>query len=186
MYPELTNLLPEERVRRLRRDYFVRLALVVEVLGILLVVSMAIVLTPTYRFLQKQVHTKQEQLTALEARLATSDEVRLEARLKALSANAALLALLGSAPTRSEVIESLLALPSPGITLSGFSFSAGKGTTQGTLAITGTANTRDRLRAYQLTLLEAPFVQSADLPISAYAKDTAIDFTITIVLAPPV
>lgn len=184
MHPELTNLLPEERIRLLRKDYFIRLLTVGVALGIILVVAMGILLLPTHLYLQQQSDTKQRQLAVVEAGLAASDEVQLEARLKALSGNAALLTTLSSTPTASAVVSTLLSVSSPGITLSGLLFTAGKGGVPGTLAVTGTADTRDHLRAYQLAILATPFAKSADLPISAYASDSNIGFTITITLAP--
>jgi hypothetical protein len=91
------------------------------------------------------------------------------------------------------MVRSALAIAHPGITLSGFVYTAATtgGTKQAktvrptpaTLAITGVAKTRDALRNYQLALEDAPFALRADLPVSAYAEETDAPFTITITLA---
>jgi hypothetical protein len=39
------------------------------------------------------------------------------------------------------------------------------------------------LRSYQLALQGASFARAVDLPVSAYAKDADIAFTVTITLA---
>jgi len=48
----------------------------------------------------------------------------------------------------------------------------------------GIAATRDALRNYQIALQNAAFARAADLPVSAYAKDSNISFNITITLKP--
>jgi hypothetical protein len=58
------------------------------------------------------------------------------------------------------------------------------GKAPGTLSVSGIAVTRGALRAYQLALQSAPFAVAANLPVSAYAKDTDIAFTITVTLTP--
>jgi len=52
------------------------------------------------------------------------------------------------------------------------------------LSVSGTAANREALRTYQLALQGAPFTLTAALPVSAYAKDSDIAFTITITLSP--
>ena len=81
-------------------------------------------------------------------------------------------------------MNNVLVIPRPGIVLSGFDYEPSVGKSAGTLAVSGTATTRDALRNYQLALEGASFARSADLPVSAYAKDTDITFTITVTLTP--
>jgi Tfp pilus assembly protein PilN len=184
MRNELTNLLPEERQRALRRDYFLRLGIVIIAFFIALTCAAAILLLPTYVFLAESQRAKETHLASIESVLSSSDESALSAQLAALSNDAATLESLSGAPSVSETIVTALAISRPGITLSGFSYSPGTGDNPGTLAISGTAETRDALRNYQLALQSAPFAQSANLPVSAYANDTDIAFTITVTLAP--
>ncbi len=42
------------------------------------------------------------------------------------------------------------------------------------------AQTRDALRGYVEALNQLPYVSKADLPISAYAKESAIPFMVTL------
>lgn len=184
MRSELTNLLPLARRRALRRDYFVRLCVVVALLATALSLAAAALLLPAYVFLTESANAKQKHLASIESAVSSSDEVALSARLTALSNNAATLSALAGARSASAVISAVLAISRPGIVLSGFAYSPIADKNPGALAISGTAAARDALRSYQLALQNAPFVRSADLPVSAYAKDTAIAFTITVTLAP--
>lgn len=184
MRNDLTNLLPSERRGALTREYFLRLGVVGLVMASLLVVAAMILLLPTYLFLTDNARTKEAHLAAVTSALASTDQAALIARLSALSGNAAILSALAKAPSASGYLRSVLALSRPGITLSDFAYAPAGGMSAGTLAVSGTAATRDALRSYQLALESAPFVRSADLPVSAYARDSNISFTITITLAP--
>lgn len=184
MHNELTNLLPPLRQRTLRYDYFIRLSVVVTLLLTVLASAAAVLLLPTYVFLSASARVGETHLASIESKISSFDEATLSAQLIALSNNTATLSALAGTHSVSAIMSSVLAISRPGITLSGFAYSPIVDENPGTLAISGTAATRDALRSYQLALQSASFVHSADLPVSAYAKDTAITFTITVTLAP--
>ncbi len=184
MHNELTNLLPFKRQRALSREYFLRLGVVGAVfLGILIFAS-AVLLLPTYVFLADNARAKEARLASIESALSSADEKALSTRLTALTNDAATLTALANAPSASSIIRAVVAVPRPGIALSGFAYTPAANKISGTLALSGTAATRDALRKYQLALQGMPFALSATLPVSAYAKDTNIAFTITVTLAP--
>lgn len=180
----LTNLLPRERHRTLRREYFWRLAVVAAVLGIVLIAAAAILLLPTYLYLSNEVQSRTSRLSAVSTALASSDEAELLERLNALSQDTATLAKLGTAPSASAVVSEVLAISRPGITLSNISYTPAVGNTAASMVISGLAATRDALRNYQLALQGTSFAQGVDLPVSAYAKDSNISFGITITFSP--
>ena len=184
MRSELTNLLPLERRRALRRNYFLRLGVVALLFASALTLAAAVLLLPTYVFLANSYRAKEARLANVESTLSSSDETALSARLAALSSDAATLVALGNAPSASAIIRAALATSRPGVTLSSISYTPATGTAPGTLALSGTAASRDALRSYQLALQGASFALSADLPVSAYAKDTNIAFTVTVTLVP--
>jgi len=184
MQNEFTNLLPSKRQSALSRDYFVRLAVVGTVLFSILTLASTVLLIPTYVFLANSVGAKEARLAHIKSALSSEGESTLTARLTALSGNAAILTALAHAPSASDGIRAVLAVARPGITLFDFSYTPAFGTNTGTIVISGRALTRDALRKYQLALSSAPFARSADLPVSAYAKDSDIAFTITVTLAP--
>ena len=184
MHNNLTNLLPPERRRALSRAFLLRVAVVAVVLVTFLTLAAAVLLIPTYVFLEGNASAKEVRLASMEASLSSSDEAALSARLSALSSNAAKISALATAPSASALIQKVLAASRPGITLSGFSYTPAAGKSPGTVVISGIAATRDALRNYQLTLQGAPFAQSATLPVSVYASDSDISFAITVTLTP--
>lgn len=183
MPDELTNLLPQERQRALLRSYVLRLGVVALVLVTMLLCIAALLLAPTYVYLAKSSAAKETQLAAIEATLSSADEKELSAQLTALSNDATILVALGRAPSASGALRAALALPRPGVTLSGFSYLPAAPKKPSTLTLSGIAATRDALRSYQLALSGAAFAKTADVPVSAYAKDSDIAFTITVTLA---
>ncbi len=158
------------------------------VVGIILVTTLiiiaAVLLFPTYMLLTGSMSAKQARLASLETALTSSNGKELTARLTALTNNTATLVTLARTPSVSAIIRSALDIARPGVSLTGFVYApATDKTSKGQLTISGTAVTRDALRNYQLALQSAPITQSAALPVSAYAKDSDIAFTIVITLA---
>lgn len=184
MTNDLTNLLPGERHRTLRREYFWRLIVVAAVLGIVLIASATILLLPTYLYVSNEVHSRTERLATVSSALASSDEAELLGRLDALSQDTATLSKLGTLPSASAVVSEVLAISRPGITLSSIAYTPKAGNTAASMVISGMAATRDALRNYQLALQGTSFAQGVDLPVSAYAKDSNISFGITITFKP--
>ncbi|HEV7121749.1 MAG TPA: hypothetical protein VGN56_02910 [Candidatus Paceibacterota bacterium] len=180
MYSELTNLLPKHLIRAFRRKYFLRVATLACLLLAGLVIVHGLLLVPSYMYAHNEVARQNAQLATLNANLHTTEEVQVRARLSKLSANIAYLDQLATTTTASAALRAALAVPRAGITLSGFTFAPPAGKTPGTMGISGVAATRDTLRAYALALGQLPFVTNADLPISAYAQDNNIPFTITL------
>ncbi len=180
-----TDLLPTERKRALRREYFLRLAVVGMFAATALVLIYGVLLVPTYLFLSSTAKTKSARLAELQRSLASSDESQLSARLEALSKDAGTLLALGSEPSVTGQFSALLAIARPGITLSQISYAPPSSSSAGQIIVSGIAATRDSLRQYQIAIQAAPFASSVDLPVSVYAKDSAIPFSITITLKNP-
>ncbi len=178
MSAELTNLLPEERIRAFRRGYFFKLGTVAAVAGAIVVLAHAALLAPAYLYLKDEVALEQAHLDEIAANLAASGEGEMRTRQKQLEADAARLVALASSPQATNVIRAVLQVPRTGIEISGFTFHAPQ--PDGRFAITGTAATRESLRQYALALSKLSFAKSADLPLSAYAKESDIPFTITL------
>ena len=184
MPPDYTDLLPPERHKTLEREYYLRLGIAGASLAILLIIVAAVLLVPAFVYLRSEVKVRETRLSGIESSLTATSSAELALRLKTLSSDAGALSALGTGPTATNVVRAALAVPHAGISIVGFDYTPAVGTTPGKLAITGTASTRDALRTYQLALEAASFAASADLPVSAYAKDTDIPFTISVTLSP--
>jgi len=180
----LTNLLPLGRQKALSREYRMRLSIVAIMLLISLTFAAGLLLLPTYVLLTQSAAAKQTNLANVESVLSSADEKALATHLASLSTDASALIALGKVPSASAISRAALTIPRSGITLTGFSYIPAVAKTRGTFAVSGMATTRDALRSYQLALQDAPFSVTADLPVSAYAKDADISFTITVTLTP--
>lgn len=186
MPSSLTNLLPPERRRALARDYVFRLGAVALILLALLVVAHGVMLAPSYLFMQERIAIAEVRLAELSERRAVSGFEDLSARIAAFSAQADLVKNLADAPSSADAVRAVLDLPRRGILIDAFTYAApGPDGKDGKMTVAGTAATREALRAFDASLNGLPIVESTDLPLSAYAKETDIPFTITLALAPP-
>jgi hypothetical protein len=181
---DFTNLMPPERQRSLSRDYTIRLSVLALWFIATLAVVAGILTIPTYVYLTHSAEAKQTQLTAIEAKSSATNEANLTTRLAALSHSAEALSKLGKSASVSSIIRTALAIPRSGIAISGLAYTPLTGKTPSSLTITGTAATRDALRNYQIAIQNTSFAKAADLPVSAYAKDSNIPFSISITLNP--
>jgi hypothetical protein len=184
MRDELTNLLPPERLRALALNYYIRLGVVSLASVTVLTMAAAVLLIPSYVFLDNSLRVKQERLANMEAARSVTNESALTDRITQLSNEVGTLSALAHAHSSVQIARSILSISRTGIRISGFSYAPAVGKTPGTIALRGISQTRDNLRTYQSALQSAPGVASANLPVSAYAKDSNIDFTVTVTLAP--
>lgn len=184
MNNEMTNLLPPERQHALVKNYYIRLGVVIALMISALMLSAAILLLPSYVLLSMNENAEKSRLAAIEATLSSADERDLSVRIATLSRDSEALFALEKASSASATARLILAIAHPGIAISALSYASAADEGSGTLVVSGVAATRDALRKYQIALQNASFVQSADLPVSAYAKDSHISFSINITLKP--
>ncbi|MGE5540867.1 MAG: hypothetical protein ACM3TU_01105 [Bacillota bacterium] len=180
MSSELTNLLPPERLKAQRQEYFIRLATVSIFMLSFVLIASGVLLAPSYLFLHQEMQGREAHIQELDARLNAIGGEAATKRLAAVATNAMYIARLASTTTSTAAIRTVLDIPRPGITISGFTFTAPIQDGKTTMMITGTAATRESLRSYALTLGQQPFISGVDLPISAYAKEADIPFSITL------
>lgn len=185
MHPEPTNLLPPERSRALRREYFYRLATVAMFLVCIVAVIHAALLVPTHLLLTSFTETRRAELADLKSKGLDSDEAAFATRVQKLTQSATKLLALGNSPRAVDTITRILEVPKSGIALSGVSFALGGGDKKPSVVLVGVAETRDALRQYQLALTGAPFVAAADLPVSTYAKEAKLPFSMSVTLKTP-
>ncbi|HEC94043.1 MAG TPA: hypothetical protein ENI56_01560 [Candidatus Kaiserbacteria bacterium] len=179
MYNKLINLLPLYAVKRVHKEYLVRLSTVVVVaFSVLVLVQMAL-LFPSYTMLQARYHqlkTTSEYLAQITAQNIQS----IKTRINALNAQATFLGTLSTTPSATVAIKQVLNIARNGVILKEITYTAPQKGKQAQIIISGIANDRRTLQAYQESLQLAPYISSADLPVSVYAKDTNIKFTITL------
>jgi Tfp pilus assembly protein PilN len=184
MHLEQVNLLPEQRVRSLHREYFARLSVSALLLVSVVVVLAGVMLIPTHVFLQGAILERSKTLAAFSHEVASAEEMAFDARLASLSESTRRITELSSKVSPSRMFAEILSVPRANVVLTGFGFNTAAKEGQ-VVTINGRARTRSDLRAYQLVLQGMPFAENASLPVSAYAKETDIDFVITVVLKKP-
>lgn len=179
MTADLTNLLPGYRKRILAREYVVRLAVVAAWLLVALALVHGLLLVPSYLYVHQQIESREAQIAALESAAGTENEAVLASRIATLETKAAQLAALAERGTASGAVRAVLSAPRAGIRINGITYTPGAGNSN-RMTVNGTASTRDALRQYLETLAALPYVEKAELPISAYAEVSNISFTITL------
>lgn len=180
MYRELTNLLPTQRSRAFRQEYFRRLTTVSLLMAAVLIGIHAIFLLPSYIYFKEQVQAKRAQLALLEGSLTSEEEQEVGARLQSLEDDAKHLNRLESYPTFGPLMTALLAVPRAGISITNVAYTPAEAEGESRLMLTGLATTRSALREYNQALGTLPIVSKVDLPISTYAKETNLPFSITL------
>jgi hypothetical protein len=180
----MIDLLPAPRHHRLVRDYYLRLGAVGMLLLSVLALSAAVLLIPTYLYLAGSASAKSTRLASLASSLSSATDIALSSRLAALSTEATTLTALVRTRSVSDTVRSVFAVPRPGVMLTSLTYAPASEKNPALITISGSALTRDALRGYQLALQGAPGIASAELPVSAYASDADIAFTITLTLAP--
>ncbi len=180
MKTELTNLLPEHRKRKLAHGYLFRVFVVASLLVTLLVVAHALLLIPTYLYVAGQASAEEKRLATLQIPALDSLEKEIEARIRALEGNENRLIQQSDRPTAARAIGAVLVPPRTGIRITGFTFSPSTTAELTKMTLTGRAVNREALRTYVQTLDDLIFVEKAELPISAYAKERDIEFIVTL------
>ena len=176
------NLLPDTRKQTLARFYLSRLVVVSAlVLSVVLLVHAALVV-PSLVQVSIRTHESTAILDGLRAQLAGPQVAQVSARVTALSERATYLAQSSRQGTASSALRAMVGVPHPGIHLTSMSYVHATGPANGAkMTLSGVADTREALRAYVATVSALPYVSQAILPISAYAKETHIEFSLSLV-----
>jgi len=174
------NLLPEMRKDSLRRAYLMRF-FVVSVLVLFGVLIIQVVgMVPSYVYVEQQQRMYEAELAGLGEKLAGFEEKGIQERVSTLEARAVALQEIANASTASSVFRAVVAVPHAGIKIERLSFTRGRGDVTPSLVIAGVAASRSTLSSYANALSLLPYVTHADLPISAFAKEIDIPFSLTL------
>jgi Tfp pilus assembly protein PilN len=177
---DLIDLLPQDRAQSVRRNYFLRLASLGALALAALAVLHGVLLIPAYAYVSQDIRAKETRLSALSSSDLTPSETAASAQLGSLTTDATYLGRLSALPTMSGATSLVLSVPHPGIALNSFSLTPSSDGSSLVMTVAGVASTREALHDYVDALEAEPWVKTADLPISAYAADTNVSFTITL------
>ncbi|MFZ4500530.1 MAG: hypothetical protein ACOYMZ_03520 [Minisyncoccia bacterium] len=172
----MRNLLPYNEKETIGRVRTVRMVIVALVSLIILAILLCLLLLPTAVTINSRHVLWQGEIQQLEdagASVSASAFAANEARAKKLKNEFA--GTEGYSPNTAIAIAR--SVSQPGITLSGFSFTAG---VERTLVIQGVVTTREVLQGYADALKGHDQVAMVDNPVTNYLKQRDNEFTITV------
>lgn len=176
----MINLIPPEARRRIVTEYWVR---VVTAWLFLLAVAATVVgalLLPAYVLVTSQVRSSATEADSARARVGDHDTTTKV--LDAAGEEARLIAASAQEPQLTHVIEMIEELIPSGVEATAYTLARQTGAVAPVL-VRGTADTRTGLAAFRDALLGHPRIAKVDLPISNFAKDRDISFTVTITIS---
>lgn len=181
------NLLPQHHVKRILREYRMRLLSVFCILAGVWGVLSAVFLAPSYVAARAELAAVVDESKWYRERDAESRAGRGDTPLNAVRAAnrdiAALKAHRESVPL-SFLLNRILVARGSGISAASFFYEAGGsvagGAARGRITVRGAADTREALIAFADALRRDGSFESVDLPISNLAKDRDIAFSLII------
>ena len=174
----MRNLLLEQDKKKIRREYFLRIAFVSLVFVFFSVIFGNVFLLPSYFLSNTKKRALEEQRTIIEQSIAVHEQ---DASIAVLVEADDKLSLL--APSKGSSLFALIeqvvhALP-PGVSVEEFVYGT-YAERDNELHLSGVADTREDLRAFQNALRGKPLFTSVVLPVSNLAADKNISFSLTL------
>lgn len=176
----LTNLLPPERKKTLKRAYVMRLSATAFLLLSFLVISLTLLQSPILLFKWNQVQALKSEEARSTQELGTIGSTEAGGRIKMMNDNLVYLARLSTTTSAVETVTMITNLPYTDVRLTGLSYTPSAKGAPGKMIVNGTAATREALQRYVNLLRTIPLVTGADLPISTFAKESDIPFSIAL------
>jgi hypothetical protein len=174
----MRNLLTPTIKRQLRREYLLRVAVIGLIFFSVAVLLGIIAFMPSYLLSMSERRAVVSQAAVIEESLASREIQELSNDLHRSRTELELIAGLETGGVISDRLIALVESGSLGISLSSFSYTRGEG--ESTLIISGEADTRSDLLAFEGILDENPDYTSVILPVSNLVSERNISFSITL------
>ncbi len=171
------NLLPKFQKDILLREYRSRLVIVALFLFSLALTVASVLLVPSVLLSSQREESATRRLEALRSRMGRGDEKELE---KVLRESKTILALLRHEPPKTlfhELLMGMVAVKTSRVSLNTFSFTPSEGG-KFQADVSGIAKDRTGLVAFVKALEQTGFFEVVTAPISDFAKDSHIEFSI--------
>jgi hypothetical protein len=176
------HLLPDKEKKTLEREYRYRLLLVGLCFVLATLVVASVFLFPSYILSKRKLDDVTFRNTQMKKSIHAKTDPALANFLSTLKDNLSALKSTSQMASSSVLIKDITDKKSSGIYLNQFSIS-NEGTTESIL-LSGKASNRDNLIHFYRDLQGDAHFSKVDLPISDFAKDKDISFTITISVKP--
>lgn len=172
------TFLPQPYKSEVLREHRTRVVIVCLGLVIVAMLSGAILSIPAFIATHAQRKSVEEDKVRLQAEASSEKGGQVTAEVRAIKAKLAILTAKSVRKPVVSVLERVLALPRPGISI--VDISLHRDEEKGIVVLQGSADTRADLVAFSKGLQGEPSFSRVDLPVSALAKGKDISFTIRI------
>ncbi len=176
----MINVLPENEKLAIRKEYRLRFFAVIFFTSSIFIVLATILLIPSYVFSQNKYTTLKNNLESMKKLDGTESGESLSSIIADINQNLQLLD--GVSPTSSileNVFEPVLLARPNGIRISLLNHTLSLDGRR-MIEVSGKANDRATLRAFEDMLKKDPKIDRVDLPVSNFSKRTNISFFLTI------
>lgn len=173
----MINLLPEFQKKKLRTEYILRFFSVLFVFTSVVMVSAIIFLFPSYFISQLDEKTALDKVKIIRQSSETDEIVQINIELKVVQQKLGVLSKSDETVSISELTNAIIS-HAKGITINGFSYAKSKDNGAWVISISGIANKREDLRAFEQNLEKDENFSEVELPVSNLAKDRDINFNI--------
>lgn len=171
------NLLPKTEKETIRREYRVRLAVVCLWLSFAVFIAASILLFPSFLLSSDKEKTAQEHFETLSKSVGRSNAAELDATLRDAKSRLALLSRASPKMFLHELLTLIVSIKTDRISLTRFAFvSPAEGKRE--VDIVGVGKDRAALTAFIKALERTGLFEKVEVPISNFAKDTDIDFSV--------
>lgn len=175
------NLLPDNLKEKIRSEYYLRLIVVVFVFVIGIQVSFLIFLFPSWLISMEKEKEIISQSEISGKSLQDSQIDLVNSAINTINAKLRVINTTLEYPRVVSLIDSILSQKTGSIHIDGITYIS-QGVTTGKMVIAGTSTTRESLVVFAKKLEESRLFSSVDLPISNFAKDKDIDFSISMTI----
>ncbi len=171
----MANLIPPQALKRVRREYFARVAAVWLFLIAAGISVVALLLLPVYVLIENQTKAYAGQYDAAAGQ--SGEFAEISDTITRSNSVAATLLNENRSVAISEYLKVVTGAASDGVTIT--QFVVPKGTDP--IVVGGRASTRSKLAAYKEALEETGSFERVELPISSLASERNIDFSMQLV-----
>jgi len=173
----MSNLLPLPAKQRIVHEYWIRVISVWLFLVTFALVIVAALMAPTYFLISSQLQVIGNEYADAESTEASFAETN--ATIEEANALAQMLNVTEQDPSFSDLIAELEQVTATGVTLTNITLTK-SGAELPNISIVGVADTRASLANLKDAILSSKYFSDAKIPLSNFAKEKDIDFSITI------
>jgi hypothetical protein len=170
----LHNLLPLERKKEIKREYFIRLATVATILFSVVFLAGSIFLLPSYMEVKSALHAKKGEFEKRHKE--TEENVDLQNQIENTLYSITVLEDDLEKVRLTEYINTIFEKKPEGITVIGFSYNKA----QKSISLQSISRTRDLVAPFARTLEASEYFSTVPVPISDLVGKTDLDFVLNI------